>query len=373
MASLSLWLLFFGATPGAANDAIVMGPVLMFPSPSQISIRWQLDLPYPRHRIEYGRTPALGKTATKYRFTHAPLITLTGLQPGSTYYYRVHSQGFPSSISTFTTLQPEKPEGFRLGIWGDNQRGIRVFSRQTIPTLLRQAPDAVLSLGDVVQSGTLYADWRDQLFLPAAPLLSKIGWFPVRGNHDGEDWLAKEMMPFPTKNSWYTQSLGPLLLIVLNSNLSLRPGSDQYSWLWHQMLSPAWQNARFRAVAFHHAGYSNFWGDSSGYDGTPEVRNFLIPLLEWGGTDIVLNGHAHYFDYGVRSHAKGKTHYFILGGGGGPVDTVPSGTWPHLTRPHNRHHVGILDILDDKITLQAIDSSTQEVFESIELEAPRQH
>ena len=77
------------------------------------TISWDTDEPSDT-RVEYGPTPAYGTIKVQPELVTSHVYTLTGLQPGTTYNYRVKSwdaagNSTPSANRTFTTLSPPPP------------------------------------------------------------------------------------------------------------------------------------------------------------------------------------------------------------------------------------------------------------------------
>lgn len=365
------WLAVFGLmnAPGLAGNAdagIVLGPALSFPSSTGISVWWNTDDEGTcRHDVEYGKTGTLGQVAAFEGRTTTPFVTLEGLSPDSIYYYRVRTCGSVSPVQSFKTLKDAaEMRSVRLGVWGDNQRGTDVFSRNTIPALLSYSPDFLVGLGDFVQDPDSYHDWKKQFYKPAARLLGSIALFPARGNHDGEGRLALNMLPYRGGGSWYSAVIGPLYLVVLDTNLDLAQGSSQYDWFIAQTRSSAWKTASFRAVVHHRPAYTNLWS-GKGYDGDAALRLHLAPAMEEAGVDVVINGHSHGYQHGVSNSAYGRTHYFVMGGGGVTLDRDVTNRWPNLTTVKSRYHIGIIDITASRMTVQVIDTIDQTVLDTV--------
>jgi predicted phosphodiesterase len=357
----------FAAEPSSEPLALKLGPSLTCPTRDSVRVWWHLSAEAANHRVEFGMEGRLDRSVVLNERTRSPYVKLDGLMPGTAYSYRVRSGDVASDVYTFRL--PGGDSRRRLAIWSDNQNGVEVFTKQTVPAVLRAKPEAVLDVGDVVQHGDEYDEWAAQLYGPARELLRTVPWFPVRGNHDGESDLAKEMLRLPEGNGWYAVTFGPLRLVVLDSNVDYGPGSPQYAWLTEELAGPAWKNARFRLVAFHHPPFTSLW-DDPGYDGEALGRSTLVPLLEGSGADLVVCGHAHAYERGKRKRPDGRyTHYLIVGGGGGALDTVRVFPWPHVERAISKHHIVVADITNDAVKLDVIDTETGKPMDTLTISA----
>ncbi|OFZ83056.1 MAG: hypothetical protein A2583_12600 [Bdellovibrionales bacterium RIFOXYD1_FULL_53_11] len=355
-----------GATARESN-LISLGPALSFPAEDEISVWWQSSADTKKHFVEYGMTPELGNTLAHAAATDTPFVTLSGLEPDRLYYYRVTSDNNQSAVRSFRTLKKKQDIDFlRVGIWADNQHGKEIFRKFTIPALKRAAPDFLMAIGDEVQNGDKPADWREQLYIPAARLLDTLAWLPVRGNHDGESSLARKMMPLKNNVQWYSFSAGPLYIVVLDTNLDYSPGSAQYKWFIGQTRSEAWTSAAFRVVAFHHPPWTNLW-DNANYSGEKNVRAHLVPAIENAGTDVVLNGHAHCYEHAVRKTRTGITHYFIVGGGGGALDRVRTANWPDIVKEKSSYHIAVMDVSRSRLKLSITDTVSGSLIDEIQI------
>ena len=82
-------------------------------------------------QVEYGKTTGYGLAATSDELTTTHSITLTGLEPDTTYHYRVKSQDkagneASSADDTFTTAAPKSPYSLELQLleWGRRTEGM---------------------------------------------------------------------------------------------------------------------------------------------------------------------------------------------------------------------------------------------------------
>lgn len=216
---------------------------------------------------------------------------------------------------------------FRFAIFGD-QKGLAKSGEWD--ALLRQVsaleppPLFLLDTGDIVENGT----YSDQ-FVQLEEILSVVDGLPYLlavGNHeiDDDDLAAKGHVveflgdvigrdQFREERLFYAKTVGPLRLLVLDSNDLVYPargscrerysagtrGSEQLSWLADE-LSRAWNGPT--VVAFHHTmilsaskheGHARcLWNGSYAAHGDRTLPEILID----GGVDVVLTGHTHTYE-----------------------------------------------------------------------------
>lgn len=345
-----------------AKPKIVLGPSLTVPTDQaeggELYIWWNVDQETSGHRVEYGTTSELGTTVRIDAKTRYPNVRLSSLTPGTKYYYRVATGD--TTGDTFSFHLPKTNDPIRIVFWADNQHGYEVFEKQTVPLAQKLKPDFLLVPGDTVELGFLYRDWSRDLYGPAAPLLRTTPWYPVRGNHDGIFALALEMLPLPDSNHWYARTYANLRIVALDTNSDYNPGSEQVRWLTQEIESDAWKNAAFRIVSFHHPPF-NWIQNRANDDGTREVRDILVPILEGAGADLVVCGHAHVYERGERKRPDGKTTtYITCGGGGGRLDNIRAGNWPHIKVSVQKHHLVVADIQGATMKFQTLDSENEQ-------------
>jgi len=116
-------------------------------------------------------------------------ITLHGLEPDTTYHYRVvsvdargetvESEKFPLR----TAVQEDTPFSFAVtsetGGFGDDGINRGIFDR-----IKRYRPDFLLLVGDAVRNGSRYEDWEKYFFGPGKELFGSTPFYLCPGNHE---------------------------------------------------------------------------------------------------------------------------------------------------------------------------------------------
>ncbi|MBW6513284.1 MAG: metallophosphoesterase [Candidatus Syntrophosphaera sp.] len=194
-----------------------------------------------------------------------------------------------------------------IAVYGDTQTNAKVHAR-IVSSVLGHEPEVVFHLGDLTSRGSQQRHY-DAFFAIEDPLVHICPLWPARGNHDRSRDLFLDNFPALDGKTWYTVEHDSLLFIILDSNLDLKPRSDQYNWL-RQTLEAGPPLPRI--VLLHYPVFS------SGYKpGEAELDLFLPALFESYGVVAVFSGHHHNYE---RLEHAGIT-YVISGGAGGNLLT----------------------------------------------------
>jgi 3',5'-cyclic AMP phosphodiesterase CpdA len=142
---------------------------------------------------------------------------------------------------------------------------------------------------------------------------------PVPGNHDYETPGAAGYYEYFGQNAgpaglgYYSYTVGPWLVVALNSEVDVRAGSPQIQWLRGELAST---RSRCTLAYFHRPLFS------SGRNGdNPDLRDTWRTLYE-AGVEVVLNGHDHLYerfapqDPDGRADAARGIRQFTVGTGG---------------------------------------------------------
>jgi acid phosphatase type 7 len=114
---------------------------------------------------------------------------------------------------------------------------------------------------------------------------------------------------------WYSYSLDGWHVIVLNSDLPMRPGSRQHDWLVADLAA---HPARCTLAYFHHPRFS------SGKHGGKERVIAVFPTLYEAGVDVILSAHDHHYERFAPQDPEGRVdlergvRQFVVGTGGAP-------------------------------------------------------
>jgi len=308
-------------SPLIENDTpeTLLGPVWQVSDATSIS-RWSLNTnPKQKVAFQYFDENSNWQTLETGQVAQDAIYEVfEAIQKPALYRYRVDET--PSRTFQLKAINFNKK--FTLVAWGDSQYGVEVFKSQMVPLMEKLNPDALLGLGDMVQGKPHDPTiWQKQLYGPLKNILSEIPFYPVMGNHDKENNHHKKYFFFANNETWYVREMGPMMLLVLNTEESFRPGTAQRKWFDMLAQSSLWRNAKFRVAAFHRPPIPFRWHVPH-YAHGAELIEPIAKTLSLAGVDLMLNGHEHNY-VRQRMAAPGKEvsmHNIISGGGGGRLD-----------------------------------------------------
>ncbi len=303
---------------------VVRGPMVQRVRKQTASIRFDTDLPSVAF-VEYGATSKLGNKAKSAAGTLARhhRAQLAGLAPGQAVHYRVVAAGQPGPIHIFH-VPPEDPEPLRFAVYGDVRGGHRVHA-SIANSLLDEAIDFVVVTGDMVLRGSDEADWQ-RFFSVAGPLLARLPYYPVAGNHDtgtsGDErrrmselfalWPAPEERA--AEGAWHSFDISGVHFVMLDSNHYRHEA--QLAWLKKDLASAQASGKRAIFAVVHAGPYSR--GLHMGHRYAAE---HYAPLLKEYGTTLLFSGHDHLYQRGTAD----GLNYMVSGGGGAPLYSVRCG------------------------------------------------
>ncbi len=276
--------------------------------------------------------------ATQYGFKTKDTVhhvRLNGLQPGTTYRYRIFSQEVKShewvnvEYGRVAATQVYRKDPLRFTTAAPNAKTTTFAmindihaKNDVMKKLLSQVDfeknDLVFFNGDMdnqfmseKQTFESFMDTAIEMFASQYPM------YYARGNHETRGPFADKIAAyFPTKsgNLYYLLRRGPVCFVVLDSGED-KPDSDieysgivnfdeyrtkQAEWLKEALKQSEYVNAPYKVVICH-------MPPMEGWHGADEVIEKFVPLLNAAGAQIMLSGHLHRH---INVPPNSKSHAF---------------------------------------------------------------
>jgi 3',5'-cyclic AMP phosphodiesterase CpdA len=244
---------------------------------------------------------------------------LTRLTPGMRYAYTVRAGTGVLARGAFRAA-PARAGRFTFAVVGDFGTGNR--NEAAVASLIESwHPDLVLTVGDNAYPLGLPELLDRDIFGPYAAVMRESAWFPALGNHDVKaNGGRPELEAFHSLGAerWYRFTWGNAGVVVLDSDVSVAPGSPQLRFARSALAL----RSCFRFAAWHHPPW-----EPQGRSISPGLRRTVVPLVEKDGVQVVFVGHLHAY---ARSRPHRGVLYVAVGTGGAELDydagdlTIPS-------------------------------------------------
>ncbi len=356
------------------------GPYLNYVTGESINILWETDRPA-KARIAFGKTDKLGEDKRIDLLRNKQEIQLDGLEPATRYFYRITSESesgetLDSGILTFfTAVDPEA--SFSFAAFGDTEARPQINDK-VAKAVWEKRPNFVILMGDLSDGGREKQrfEWTHEYFVGVTQLASRIPFFPVPGNGEGDLVWYNHYHYLPEPEAYYTFTYGNADFFMLNSNEKeeeFAPGGKQYVWLEEQLAA---SDATWKFVAHHHAPYTSeqddygdSWEEKEIRWGDEEMRQ-IVPLYDKYDVDIVFYGHLHSYERswplrGDRIDENDGIVYIQSGGAGGNLaDHAPTPSWFNAKK-YRGFHFTLVNIHKSTLLFNMfdIDGKMQDSFE----------
>ncbi|MEP7258380.1 MAG: metallophosphoesterase [Flavitalea sp.] len=322
---------------------VTRGPYLQMGGKTTISIRWRTSSAS-NSKIELGTSyGAYPITFSNSSSLTEHIVTATGLNPDTKYYYR---------IGTSATMQPSDPDQFfttlppdtttrklRFAAFGDCGRNDNSFQSRTLAQYRSyltansiEAPDAWLLLGDNAYNSGTDAQYTTGFFNAyGSSILKNHKLYPVPGNHDYGNNAANQashLVPYydifnlPTNGeiggtpsgteAYYSYNIGNIHFMALDAygeetghTRIYDTTSPQVTWVKNDLAA----NSKKWTIAYwHHPPYTKGSHDSDTEEDLVSIRENFIRILERNGVDLVICGHSHDYERSYLLNGYYKTN-----------------------------------------------------------------
>jgi hypothetical protein len=222
-----------------------------------------------------------------------------------------------------------------------------VARRALVARVASEKPAAIFIGGDLVYEGSNPQDYEIYRTETAAWSQAKIPIFPALGNHEFrgcdkdlspclENWWRSAVPSAVRSFRWYSVTLGPkILVLILDSDSSLKPGSEQRTW-FEQQITNAGSQTEFVFLVLHY----------------PPIRDPIFPRAKdekeiarylsqhthsLQARVVVVSSHIHNYERFRRDDVT----YLVSGGGGAkPVPALRLfGELSKLDTAENFHYI----------------------------------
>ena len=228
-------------------------------------------------------------------------VELTGLQPDTTYYYKVTTDNenlVPNEELFFSTAPATGSSApFTFLVFGDYGR---IGGTSLRDQMLHDSFDFILTTCDNAYNNGQYSEFDSNVIEIYGDVFSRAGLFPALGDHDyGTDEGAPYLDIFELpevalrdndQERYYSFDYGNVHFVILDSVNPLRENDqeaddDMFDWLRKDLddISQPWN-----IVAFQLPVYSSLVRISSAKQ--------LVPILEEFNVDLVFNEHSHLYE-----------------------------------------------------------------------------
>ena len=351
------------------------GPFVQNASTNSIQIIWRTPVAGDSV-VEYGLGSDLDQTWSDALLTTNHVASLVGLQPDTSYSYRVRTTVggvmARSPISSFRTLRMNGDLTFALlGDSGSGQAAQYEIARQ----LENSGVDLVLHAGDIIYTEFTLdrADFRC-LSVYGRHMRTTPYYFTF-GNHDlysGSDQPFLDTFYLPTNSMtgtehYYSFDHGDAHFVSLfiptltpfaqSPQYQLSEGSPQYRWLTNDLArsSKPWKFLFFHSPVNTSGPHRFDDYDANGEADRIQLQRLIMPVAEKYGVQMIFNGHDHDFERFVPTNGV----YSVVSGGGGYGLYPLTQRDPASAQFWSRFHYIRVAIHGDTLRLEAVDQTGQ--------------
>ncbi|MDT8389058.1 MAG: metallophosphoesterase family protein [Lentisphaeria bacterium] len=283
---------------------------------------------------------------------------LTGLKPGTTYYFVMASGDAISEEFHFRTA-PAGDEPLKMIFGGDSRTGVD-DRRQMNRLIAKMAAedDSVLAFahgGDYVGNGNNLDQWKTWLKdheLTTTATGRMIPLIPARGNHEGKGPLYDQVMAYPggeEKNYFVTQLSPEIRFITLNTETD--PDGPQKVFLEQALVQAG--GTRWRVAQYHKPLYPAVKGPYKGSENWVQLfEKYNLALA------CEADGHCIKRTVPIRNEKLDPTGVVYIGEGGlGVPPRAPKTDRWYVQSPGmagSGHHVQLLSFTTSHLTIDVV-------------------
>ncbi len=347
------------------NVNLIRGPFIQRPKSDGMMIVWRTDA-LTDSTVEYGLDINYSEgTVSDSALVREHGITLTGLEPGSKYFYRIRSDGIVLHEGQVLRTPSSAEQPYRFAVIGDfGYKDTDGESPRIADQVNAAKPDWLMTVGDNIYPDGQPGDYDALWFRPYKTSMARAPTYPAFGNHDIRaargQWLVDYFHlpkngPPGLEERNYSFDYGNAHVVVVDSNPFHEKETAAMdaivSWLSSDL---ALTTKPWRFAALHHPPHT-----SRGFhDDEIAVKERLAPIFERFGVQLVFQGHNHWFE---RSNPINGVYYITAGAGGRSLHGIADRK-PYSARLVNDvYSFALVHIDGEQLTLNAIDQHGAEI------------
>jgi hypothetical protein len=348
-------------TVGTVTVNMRKGPYLIYPGiNTQMTVLWQVDV-NAGCSLAWGTDTSYstGSTATaEYGTDHQHKYNITGLTPGTKYYYRL-TAGSNVLTGSFNAAPAADANNVKFFMYGDtrtygasnNSICARMIATYTVDPAYQTM---VLHAGDWVNADletTWTSEWYNYSWTSLMTAPANMPFMGTIGNHESASCpVFEKYRPFPfyaAPADYFSFDYGPVHVAVVDQYTTYTSGSAQYNWLVNDVNT---STKPWKIIVLHQPGWCA--GGTHGNDGT--VQTVIQPLCLTYGVQIVLAGHNHYYSRAVVPSTPPNVQHITSGAGGAPFYTASPGQPYVVTYTVDTLEFVKVDIQGNTLTFTAV-------------------
>jgi hypothetical protein len=336
--------------------SVALGPWLTDAAPTSVSVAWTTARPTVG-KVRYGAPGGLVALAEEEAATTDHRLLLTGLRPASEVDYQIVAE--PPAGGRFAT--PPDPaadpfgQPFSVLVYGDNRTNGGDHAL-VVRAAEAQRTSFALHTGDMVVDAKDQRSW-ERWFQVERDLLAATPFYPTVGNHEITDQGATYSRHFQQRGrpTYRSFDYGNVHVQVLDS-FEQAAGADPHAGAVSEA-QQAWAEEDARSVPkdrhlwmlVHQGPATHPARMRPGHGGLEAVRRLLSAVAARHPVEAVFAGHEHFYERGE----EGGLRYFVVGGGGAPLEEVGQGAGVQAAR--SALGFVVLDVCGCHVTGRALD------------------
>ena len=303
----------------ATPPDVLRGPYLQRLTADEVVVRWRTDVTSDSV-VRFGNAPdGLAAIVSRSELVTEHVVVLKGLTADTQYFYSIGTSdvslaGGDAEHYFITAPHPGARVPVRIWVIGDSgtangdARAVRDAYEWDADG---DHTDVWLMLGDNAYGSGTDSEYQAAVFDTYPRLLRNTTVWPTFGNHDAGSASSGDQsgpyfeifslpklaeaggLPSGTE-AYYSFDYANIHFICLDSQGSDRsPGGAMLSWLEADLMAT---DQDWIIAYWHQPPYSKVSHDSDVEMPLMEMRENALPILEWGGVDLVLSGHSHSYE-----------------------------------------------------------------------------